>query len=153
MQRAVPGDDRPGRLRRAAGLRVPVGGGVAWLDDVLPAEQAPTPSSAATVSTAAIARPVRPLWPPPARRRATYEIDMAPIMPDKIRCPAPSGRKPSATGNGQDAARWRSSRAFRYSATTISVSSSTEVSRLYLSKVILPPCSRFTRSTTGNTWP
>ncbi len=40
---------------------LPSGGGVAWLDDVLPAEQAPTPSSAVTVSAAAIARPVRPL--------------------------------------------------------------------------------------------
>jgi len=64
---------------------------VAGPEDVLLAEQAPAPSSAVTVSTTAIAQPVRPLWPG-ARRPATREIDMPPIMPDGIRCPAPSQR-------------------------------------------------------------
>jgi len=87
------------------GCAFPVAGGVGWLEDVPPAEQAPTPSSAVTVSAAAETQPVRPLRPPPARRPATREIGMPPIMPDKIRCPAPSGRKLSDTGNGQDGAR------------------------------------------------
>ena len=52
-----------------------------------------------------------------------------------------------------EAARWRSSRAFRYSATTRSVSSWADVSLLSLSRVIRPPWSRFTRSHTSSTWP
>src|SRR5690242_922611 len=122
--------------------------GVAWLEDEALAEQALIPRRAAAVRTAA-AHPVRPEWPPVPRRPATRVIDMYPIMPELRRCVGPLTDAPSATGNGQDALRWRSSSALRYSATTISVSSSTEVSRLYLSKVILPPCSRFTRS---HTW-
>ena len=60
---------------------------------------------------------------------------------------------PAARGWGYDAERWRSSRALRYSATTMSVSSSAEVSELRLSRVILPPWIRFTRSHTSSTWP
>ena len=118
-------------------------------EDVADPEQALTPSRAATVAASAATAP-RGERPP---RR---DIDMPSIMPGATRCLGRSRPEPLADGNGngqEAAARWRSSRALRYSATTISVSSSTEVSRLYLSKVILPPCSRFTRSTTGNTWP
>ncbi len=119
-------------------------------EDVAAAEQALIPSRAATATVSAAVALLTP-WVERPRRR---DKDMPSMMPDKIRCLAPSRPEPLATGNGQDAAaRWRSSSALRYSATTISVSSSTEVSRLYLSKVILPPCSRFTRSHTGNTWP
>ena len=52
-----------------------------------------------------------------------------------------------------DSARWRSSSALRYSATTRSVSSWADVSALRLSRVILPPWSRFTRSHTSSTCP
>ena len=157
MQRAVLRDDRPGGLRRAPGAGAPGAGApglavlpadeVAWPEDAEPPEQALTPSRTARPAASAAAAPR-------AGRQPRRDIDMDPIMPDATRCLARSRAEPLAAGNGQDAAaRWRSSSAFRYSATTISVSSSTEVSRLYLSKVILPPCSRFTRSHTGNTWP
>src|ERR1700759_2434037 len=85
-----PGMSGPVACGAPAPCAFPEADGVTWLDDD-PAEQAPAPSSAVTVSTAAVARPVRPLRPP-ARRTATREIDMPPIMPDRIRGPAPSGR-------------------------------------------------------------
>jgi hypothetical protein len=66
----------------------PAAGGAAWLEDEPPAEQAPIPRSAVTVSTMAGTQPVRPLLRPAERRAATGEIDMSPIMPDKIGCPA-----------------------------------------------------------------
>ncbi len=123
-------------------------------DDEVLAEQALTPRSAAEIrmATGQLVRPELSFAP---RRPVTCEIDMYLILPDLVRYPGPSPDAPSATGNDQDAdaLRWRSSRALRYSETTMFVSSSTEVSLLYLSKVILPPCSKFTRSQTGNTWP
>jgi hypothetical protein len=137
---------------------VALGGGVedaAGLDeDAALAEQALTPSSAVAVRTAA-AHPVRSRRPSAPRRPARRVIDMYPIMPDLAWCPGPPSDAPSGTGNNQDALRLRcrSSSALRYSATINSVSSSTEVSSLRLSKVILPPCSRFTRSHTSSTWP
>jgi len=74
---------------------------------------------------------------------------------------APAGAAGAAAPTGgprtaaYDAAvpRRRSCRALRYSATTISVSSSAEVSELSLSKVILPSWIMFTRSDTSSTWP
>ena len=119
----------------------------AGAEDVADAEQALIPSRAVTATVSAATAPR-------GERAPRRDIDMPSIMPGASQCLARLRPEPLAGGNGQEAAaRWRSSRALRYSATTISVSSSTEVSRLYLSKVILPPCSRFTRSTTGNTWP
>ena len=68
---------------------------------------------------------------------------------------APTGPASRPRTAAYDAAvpRRRSSRALRYSATTISVSSSAEVSELRLSKVILPSWIMFTRSDTSSTWP
>ena len=116
-------------------------------DDVAVAEQALTPSRTATPAASAPAAPR-------AERLPRRDIDMPPIMPDATRCLALSRAEPLAAGNGQEAAaRWRSSRAFRYSATTMSVSSWADVSELSLSKVIRPPWIRFTRSHTSSTWP
>ena len=67
-----------------AGCVLPAAGGAAWPEDEPPAEQAPTPRSAVRVIATAGTQPVRPLWRPAARRTATGEIDMSPIMPDKI---------------------------------------------------------------------
>ena len=136
VQRAVRRDD-PGTPRSCpvACCVLPVGGVLpaccvlpaAGAEDVAAAEQALTPSRAATATASAAAAP-RGGRPP---RR---EIDMPSIMPGASRCLARSRPEPLASGNGQDAAaRWRSSSALRYSATTISVSSSTEVSLAYLS--------------------
>src|SRR5205814_9807339 len=68
------------------GCVLPAAGGAAWPEDEPPAEQAPTPSSAATVIAVAETQPLRPLWRPAAQRTATGEIDMSPIMPDMIHC-------------------------------------------------------------------
>src|SRR2546430_731180 len=64
------------------GSVLPAADEAAWPEDEPPAEQAPTPRSAATVIAVAETQPVRPLWRPAARRTATGEIDMSPIMPD-----------------------------------------------------------------------
>src|SRR5262249_61914117 len=63
------------------GSVLPAAGGAAWPEDEPPAEQAPTPRSAARVIAVAETQPVRPLWRPAARRTATGEIDMSPLMP------------------------------------------------------------------------
>ena len=62
-------------------------------------------------------------------------------------------RRLAAAGACAQAERWRSSRARRYSAITMSFSSWTEVSLASLSSVISPCCSRFTRSQISSTWP
>ena len=106
-QRAVRRDDpesRPGRLGASSGLLRASGGGLGTsggrAGDVAVAEQALTPSTAATATVSAAAA-LRPPWDgrPPGR-----DIDMPPIMPDAIRCLALMRPEPSATGSGQDAA-------------------------------------------------
>src|ERR1035441_294643 len=137
---------------------------VPWPDGALAAEpavvQAVIPVSAAALTARAatlrLLRLLRRSWRSRVRARGR-DIDMDPMIPHhagRVRVPGPPAPGSLTSRNGYDAgSRWRSSSALRYSATTISVRSSTEVSLAYLSKVILPPCSRFTRSHTWSTWP
>src|SRR5450755_4221212 len=140
---------------------------VPWPDGALAAEpavvQAVIPVSAAALTARAttlrllrLLRLLRRSWRSRVRARGR-DIDMDHMIPHhagRVRVPGPPAPGSLTSRNGYDAAwRWRSSSALRYSATTISVRSSTEVSLAYLSKVILPPCSRFARSHTWSTWP
>ena len=77
---------------------------------------------------------------------------MTAILPHQAGCAdrAVPGCEPSAQA---EAARCRSARARRYSSTTMSFSSWSEVSLVSLSKVISPCWSRFTRSQISSAWP
>ena len=95
VQRAVPRDEparSPAARRRLARRRLACSRrpAWAWLDDESPAEQAPTPSSAVTVSTAAVAQPVRPLCGLQPGGRPRVRSTCPPS------CPTGSGAPPGA---------------------------------------------------------
>jgi hypothetical protein len=104
----------------------------AGLDDELAAD--PAEVQAAMPSRAA--KPMASAAGPRTGRLPARDIDMSPIMPEVLCRPAGKRLEPLRRSSNQDAARssrCRSSSALRYSATTMFVSSSTEVSLLYLS--------------------
>jgi hypothetical protein len=102
----------------------------------LAAEPAPDPADVQAAIPSRVATPMASAAAPRTGRLPARDIDMSPIMPDVIRCLAAKRRQPLRRSSNQDAcwsSRCRSSSARRYSATTMLVSSATEVSRLYLS--------------------